>query len=352
MIKDNFILKINTKNLIKNYKYFQKKKKNLIVAPTIKANSYGLGDLKIFNLLYAHGCKHFFVATLEEGLELRKLKKNIVIYILNGIQNHNNSIFLKNKLTPIINTNIELKKIIKTKIKFGLHIDTGINRLGIDYRNIPNFIYDNKNINILISHLASADESNNNYNLIQRKRFISVINKFKNKNIINSLSNSNGSELSKMYLFDMIRPGIALYGGNNGSKSLRKNIRPVVELKGKILQIKKLKKEDFVGYNQTFKTNKETTIAIISTGYADGIPRKLSNKGIVYYKNEKFRIIGRISMDSITIDISKSKYNIKEGMYIDFINYTYGIESFAKQCHTISNEIITSIGQRVKRFYD
>ena len=352
MIKDNFILNIHTKNLINNYKYFIKKKKNLIVAPTIKANSYGLGDLKIFNLLYTYGCKHFFVATLEEGIKLRKLKKNVIIYVLNGIQNHNIQLFSKNKLIPIINTNNELKKIIKSNIKFGIHIDTGINRLGIDYRDIPNYIYSNNNINILISHLASADEINNNYNSIQKNRFIDTINKFKNKNIIYSLSNSNGSELSKSYLFDMIRPGIALYGGNNDTKSLKKNIKPVIKLKGKILQIKKLKNKEFVGYNQTFKTNKETKIAIISAGYADGIPRKLSNKGEVYYKNDKFKIIGRISMDSLTIDISKSKYNLKEGMYIDFINFTYGIESFAKQCHTISNEIITSIGQRVKRFYD
>ena len=87
-------------------------------------------------------------------------------------------------------------------------------------------------------------------------------------------------------------------------------------------------------------------------GYADGIPRKLSNKGLVYYKNNKFKIIGRISMDSFTIDISKSKHNLKVGNFIDLINFKYGIEIFAKQCNTISNEILTSLGNRVKKIYE
>ena len=122
-------------------------------------------------------------------------------------------------------------------------------------------------------------------------------------------------------------------------------------LSGKIIQIKHLNKNEFVGYNQTYKTTKKIKIAIIGIGYADGIPRLLSNKGVVYFKDEKYRIIGRVSMDSITIDISKSKHKLKIGSYVDIFNKNYGIENFANQCSTISNEIITSIGQRVKRVY-
>ena len=149
----------------------------------------------------------------------------------------------------------------------------------------------------------------------------------------------------------MIRPGIGLYGGYNKNKYLEKKIKPVINLKGKIIQIKWVNQNEFIGYNQTYKTNKRIKVAIVGIGYADGIPRILSNKGKVYYKNNQYNIIGRISMDTFTINISNSKHNLKVGNYIDLINKKYGIESFADQSKTISNEVITSIGNRVERIY-
>ncbi len=351
MIKDPFILTINTKNLLKNYNFFNKRKKNLIVAPTIKANSYGLGDVRVFKFLLKNKCKHFFVATLDEGIRINNKNKNIKIYVLNGIQNYDLKIFKKYNLIPIINTIYELNKIINSDIKFGLHIDTGINRLGVKYNEIPNKIYKNKNIKIILTHLSSADERKNKYNFLQKNIFLKEIKKFENKKIIYSICNSNGAILSKSFLLDMIRPGIGLYGGNNQNIKLAKKLKPVIFLKAKIIQIKTINLNEYVGYNQTFKTNKRTTIAIIGAGYADGIPRKLSNKGKVFFKKDKFNIIGRVSMDSFTIDISKTKYNLKVGQYIDIINKKHGVEEFALQCETISNEVITLIGGRVKRLY-
>ena len=351
MIKNNFVLTINTKNIIKNYNFYRNLKKDIIVAPTIKANAYGIGDNKIFNLLKSEKCKHFFVATLEEGISLKNKNKKICIFVLNGIQNYDLSLFNNNNLIPIINTKSELNRIIKSNLKFGIHVDTGINRLGLDYTEIPEFVYKNNRLNLVISHLSSADEKNNNYNNIQREKFKKIIKNFKNNKILFSISNSNGAILSNKYLFNMVRPGIALYGGNNNNKLLYTKIKPVISIKGKIIQIKILNKDEFVGYNQTYKTRKRTRIAIVGIGYADGIPRSLSNKGKVYYKKNIFKIIGRISMDSFTIDISKSKNKIIEGDYIDLINKDFGIENFAKDCQTISNEVITSIGSRAKRIY-
>ncbi len=350
MIKDCFILKVNTKNLIKNYNFFKNRKKNLIVAPTIKANAYGLGDKKIFNLLVKNNCKYFFVATLDEGIALKNKNKKIKIFVLNGIQNYNHKIFMKYNIVPIINSLDELKRVKNTKLKIGLHIDTGINRLGITYNNLPKIIYNN--IELILSHLSSADEKYNLYNDLQKNRFKYLSKLNKDKKIIYSLANSSGSTLSKSYLFDMIRPGIGLYGGHNNNKILKKNLKPVVKLSCKIIQIKSINKNQYIGYNQTYKTNKKIKIAIIGAGYADGIPRILSNKGVVYYKKNKFKIIGRVSMDSFTIDISNSKNNLKIGSMIDIINHQYGIEDFAVQCKTISNEVITSIGSRVKIIYE
>ncbi len=353
MIKDNCILKINTKNLLKNYYYFVKKNKKTVVAPAIKANAYGLGDKKVFSLLKKNKCNHFFVATLEEGIDINNINNNkkINIYVLNGIQNYNIKLFKKYNLIPIINTIAELKKIINKNLKFGIHIDTGINRLGINIDELPSSLIYVKDLCLIISHLASADEIKNNYNNLQLKRFINIEKRFRNNNILFSLANSNGSVLSKKYLFNMIRPGIALYGGSNKNKLLAKKLRPVVTLSGKVIQIKIINKNEYIGYNQTYKTSKKITVAIVGIGYADGMPRILSNIGEVYFKKDKYKIIGRISMDSFTIDISKTRYNIKVGTYIDLINSRYGIEDFAIKTNTISNEVLTSFGKRVKRIY-
>ncbi len=352
MNKNSSILKVNTKNLLKNYYFFRRKKNNLIVAVTIKANAYGLGFFEIFKIFKNIGCKHFFVATLEEGLKIKNKDKNTKIYILNGIQDNKLKIFKDNNLIPIINTHKELQTINRSDINFGLHIDTGLNRLGIDHNDIRKEIFDNSKIEIVISHLASADESNNKFNTIQKNRFQEIIKKFKSKKIIYSLSNSSGAVLSKSFLFNMIRPGIGIYGGNNNNKLLINNLKPVVQLSAKIIQIKTINKNEYIGYNQTYKTKKQIKIAIIGIGYADGIPRHLGNKGFVYYKNNKFKILGRISMDSITIDITKSNHNLKTGLFIDLINKENGIENFANQCNTISNEVLTNIGERVEKIYD
>ena len=167
--------------------------------------------------------------------------------------------------------------------------------------------------------------------------------------MIFSLANSFGSVLSKEYLFNMIRPGISLYGGHFNNLHLNKKIKPVVTLKAKILQIKLLEKNQFIGYNQTYKTKKKTWIAIIGIGYGDGLNRLLSNNGKLYFKGKKYNIIGRISMDSVIIDISKEKSIFKNATYVEIINKDHGIDELAKTCKTISHEILTSLTNRIER---
>ena len=353
MIKECGILNINTKNLIYNYNFFKKLKKNLIVAPTIKANAYGLGDKKVFNLLLNNNCKHFFVATLDEGLKLNNKNKFVNIFILNGLQDYNLNRFSNSNLIPVINSNEEYEKIKNSGVKFAIHVDTGINRLGIPIEKTIEMDFRNKNIQLIISHLSSADEYKNNYNLKQKRIFSKLRNRLNNNNnkLIFSLANSHGAILDKSYLYDMIRPGIGIYGGFENTK-LGKRIKNVINFKGKIIQIKNIQKNQYIGYNRTFKTKKKIKVAIIGLGYADGIPRSLSNNGYVYFKENKFKIIGRISMDTFTVDISKSSHDLNIGMYLDIINDEHKIDKFAKICKTIPNEVLTSIGKRVYRKYD
>ncbi len=350
MINESGILNIKIKNIIYNYNLFKKLKKNLIVAPTIKADAYGLGDKNIFQLLLKKGCKHFFVATLKEGLKLNNKKNTIKIYVLNGLQNYKLNTFTKANLIPVINSIEEYERIKNSNINFAIHIDTGINRLGIPNEDAHNIDFRNRNIKLIISHLSSSDEYKNNYNLKQRIIFDNLVKK-NHKKLLFSLANAHGAILHNSYLYDMIRPGIGLYGCYE-NKKLKQKIKNVINFKGKIIQIKKIKKNQYVGYNRTYKTKNSTIVAIVGLGYEDGIPRSLSNKGFVYFRKDKFKIIGRISMDSFTIDISKCSHDLKVGMYVDIINDEHRVDKFAKKCKTISYEVLTSIGKRVYRNYE
>lgn len=354
MIKHNAILEVNLKNLAYNYKKLSSIANKSICAATIKADAYGIGVIKAFETLYKNKCRHFFVATTEEALQIRDKKLSANVYVLNGLEGNKLSIFNNNNIIPIINDKDEYNFVNKNikkykKLKFGIHIDTGLNRLGINENEFLKLISPQNKIHIIISHLSSADEGKNNYNIFQNTKFIKAIN-LKINAKYKSLSNSMGIILGNTYHYDLVRPGVSLYGGHYNTK-MKKIIKPVISLKGKILQIKEINKNEFVGYNQTYKTKKKIKVAILGIGYADGISRLLSNKGHVYYKKKTFDIVGRISMDSITVDISKNNKSLKVGDYMDIINHSNGIDKIAIQSNTICHEILTSISKRVKRIY-
>ena len=352
MIDSSSILEINIKNFIHNYKTLQKVCNKSNVGATIKANAYGLGDIKLFKILYQTGCRNFFVSSLNEALKIRSKYKVGFLYVLNGVEKKYTKILLKKNIIPVINSSKDLGFFLKKEnihINIGVHIDTGINRLGIPIKHLEKFKNNNRKIFILLSHFASSDEKLNNYNVLQNKKFKESFKFFKNVKFF-SLANSMGTILNKNYHYDIVRPGISLYGGHYNTK-LKKLIKPVIKLKAKILQIKEIKKGEFIGYNQTFKTSKNITVAILGIGYADGLSRLLSNKGKVFFRGKKFNIIGRVSMDSITVDVSKHKKIIKTNDFMEIINHDYGIDKMAEDCNTISNEILTAISNRVKRTY-
>ena len=354
MIKHNAILEVSLKNLAYNYNKLSSIANQSVCAATIKADAYGIGVIKTFETLYKNKCRHFFVATTEEALEIRDKKLLANVYVLNGLESNQLSIFNNNNIIPIINDKDEYSFVSKNikkykKLKFGIHIDTGLNRLGLNANDLLKIYSDQNKIHILISHLSSADEGKNNYNILQNKKFKEAIN-LKINTKYNSLSNSMGIILGNNFHHDLVRPGISLYGGHFNTK-MKKIIKPVISLKGKILQIKTICKNEFVGYNQTYKTNKKIKVAVLGIGYADGISRVLSNKGHVYFKKKTFKILGRVSMDSITVDISKNDKSIKIGEYMEIINHLNGIDKIANQCNTICDEILTSISKRVKRVY-
>ena len=354
---------IDLNSIEKNYKLIKKKiGKECSIAAVLKANAYGLGIKEISIKLKELGCKFFFVATLKEGMELRKILKDIEIFVLNGpiffdvkIYNY----FLDYNLIPIFNSFKELKLWIrlesknKKKTKIGLHFDTGMNRFGIPNVEIDKVkkLFEKKTLNLfcIMSHLSSADEKNKKINLLQKNLFNKINSDY--KNVLLSIANSSAIFNLKGFNFSLVRSGGALFGINP-----TKNKNPmnnVISLHAKVLQIKNLKTETnkVVGYNSTYQVNGALKIAVLGIGYADGYPRNLSNIGYAFFKNSKLPIVGTISMDYITVDLSKLRKKIKVGDWVELIGKNISIQDVAFLSQTIEYEILNNLGNRLQKYY-
>ena len=177
MINPNAILEINSKNLIKNYETISKYSNKSLTGVVIKANAYGLGDIEIYKKLYKAGCRNFFLATLNEAINIRKVNLKSNIYVLNGLENNKISKFYKYNTIPILNSIEELELYLGSKYfdsnkKIGLQVDTGLNRLGIQIKELTKKDLKKINLFILVSHFSSSEEFSNKYNLLQNKKFL------------------------------------------------------------------------------------------------------------------------------------------------------------------------------------
>ena len=361
-IDQNTTLEIDLKSICHNFKKIKKKvSKNCIVAATVKANAYGLGVKQVSKSLIKHKCKDFFVATLMEGIELRSYNKSVHIYILNGLDSGKCSIYKKHKLTPVLNSIKQIKEyeIYQSKIKKSMdaiiHFDTGMSRLGLDEDETKKLI-DNKNnilkktnIKYIMSHLACGDDPKSKKNNKQLKIFKKISKSFKDNKI--TLANSAGILLGKNFHFDMVRPGISLYGGS-AQKNQKITYKHVIKLTSKLIQIRQIKKGSTVGYGATYKAKQKMIIGTISLGYADGLNRLFSNNMKCYYKNKQINLIGRVSMDLVTLDLSKFPLeDIQINNRIEIINDKNNINQICMNIGTIPYEILTSLGHRYSRKY-
>ena len=361
-IDQNTTLEIDLKSICHNFKTIKKKvAKNCIVAATVKANAYGLGVKEVTKSLIKHHCKDFFVATLMEGIELRSYNKSVNIYILNGLEIGKCSIYKKYKLTPVLNSIKQIREyeIYQSKIKKSMdaiiHFDTGMSRLGLDEDETNKLIKNRNNIlkktNIvyIMSHLACGDDPKSKKNNKQLSMFREISKSF--KNIKMTLANSAGVLLGKNYHFDMVRPGISIYGGN-AQKNKKNSFRHVIQLSARLIQLRKIKKGSTVGYGATYKAKQNMMIGTISLGYADGLNRLFSNNMKCYYKKKEINLIGRISMDLITLDLSKfRKKDIQINSRVEIINDQNNINKISANIGTIPYEILTSLGHRYSRKY-
>lgn len=349
---------IKTKNLEKNYsllidKYGQNKK----IIAIVKANAYGHGAKEISNFLKSKKISYLGVANLEEALELKKNRSNAKILIMGSITNEEivKATRLKIEFTIYDFSQIKfLDRLKNIKINFHLKIDTGMNRLGLSKNEIAQaakIFSKNKNFIMkgIYTHFAEADKKKSAFTKKQISTFKHCVEYFKKS--ISSIdfihaSNSSGIINYEDDFFNTIRPGLFIYGLSN-----EKNLKPVMSLMTKVIKIRKLNKGDSVSYGRTFIAKRKMKIAVIPLGYADGLPRSLSNKGYLFCKGNKCKIIGRVCMDLTMIDVTNVK-NIRIGSNITiFDDKNQTATDIAKMIQTIPYDIVCGISKRVARLH-
>lgn len=357
----NALLTINLKKLAENYKYFHSLvHQECAVAGVIKANAYGLGAKQVAQTLKSLNCPQFFVATLDEAMAIRREDKDTPIAVLGGLMMGQEQEYLTQNIMPVLNSPLDTQnwgnfcKKQERKISAIIHFDTGMNRLGLSMDEARTLIGDESKLNpidvrLIMSHFASADNKDDPLTAKQAKNFNFIAQYF--PNIKKSLSNSSGLFRDKSYHFDMIRPGYALYGGNPTAET-QNPMQNIVSLNARILQIRDCKKGESIGYSATHIFDKNTRTATIALGYADGFLRSNSSQSIVYYNNQPCPVLGRVSMDLVTINISHIKgQQPAQGEAIEILGPNQTIDDLAKTASTIGYEILTALGNRYKRNY-
>lgn len=330
-------------------------------AAVVKADAYGLGADMVSQTLFDAGCRHFFVAHIDEALALRlRLPAQARIFVLNGLQPGNEASCAAMAITPVLNSLEQIAqwaahaKTLGRKLAAAVQIDTGMCRLGLSPEEQETLtsqpqLLDGIDIAFIMSHLACADEPGHACNTAQLSAMRQATIAFPDVPVC--FSNSGGIFLGREYHNHLLRPGIALYGG---APSLdRPNpMKPVVRLDLAVIQTRTVPAGSLVGYGGCFEASGSTRLATIAAGYADGLPRSLSNRGAAWYDGVRLPIAGRVSMDSIILDISAlPEGTLIQGSFVQMIGPEQTLEDIADDAGTIAYEILTGLGRRYRRTY-
>lgn len=331
------------------------------VAAVVKADAYGLGVDHIAPVLYANGCRQFFVAQFDEALRLRPLiSQDAQIFVLNGLQPGNEESCTQSGVVPVLNSLEQLQRWSATARRLGrilpavLQFDTGMSRLGVPAEESSAVaaelsLQNRVEILFIMSHLASADELENEQNHTQLAEMKRISDEFASANIC--FSNSGGIFLGSPFHGVLARPGIALYGGAPTFESANPMER-VVSLEVAVVQTRTVPAGTRIGYAGAHVTDQQVRLATIAAGYADGLPRSLSGRGAVFYNGTRLPIVGRVSMDSIIVDVSALPDDtLSLGSLVEVLGPHQTLEDIARDAGTISYEILTSLGDRYHRQY-
>lgn len=322
-------------------------------AASVKAGGYGLGIAFVGPTLWDAGCRTFFVAYLQEAVALRALLPEAVIYVFHGLDPDDVDEFRRLRLRPVLNSPEELAFTRGAQLEPAIHVDTGMQRLGFGVEHLPliQAFLAEEPVPLLMSHLASADQAKSAMNTIQLQRFQELETAFRDRVPAFSLANTAGVMLGSAFHFDLTRPGIGLYGGSPDPNEAA-GFEPVAIWHASVLQIRTLAPGTPVGYGGSYTTDSEQTVVTLSTGYADGYLRALSNRAVVSVNGFDLPVIGRVSMDLITVDATAlvaDGQRIRRGDWVELMGGAVTVDRLAKESGTIGYEILTRLGSRLER---
>lgn len=314
-------------------------------AAVVKADSYGLGAAQVARTLARAGVRKFFVAAAEEGAALRQaLGEGPEILVFSGHMAGDTEMIAALGLTPMLNSLAQVTRHFETLpgAPFGIQLDTGMNRLGMEAAEWAAVagIVTGSAPRLIMSHLACADEPDHPMNARQLAEFRGMTDGL---SVPRSLSATGGILLGRDYHFDITRPGIGLYGGLPFEAA-----RPVVRLSLPVVQVREVTAGETVGYSNTWQAETDARIATVAAGYADGLLRSLSGRATLWAGGTPCPVVGRVSMDLITVDVSHLP---QEPHSLDILCPEQGVDDLADVAGTIGYEILTSLGNRYQRDY-
>ena len=314
------------------------------VAGVVKADAYGLGMDRVAPALRRAGCSLFFVAGLEEGASLRALLPDVEIAVLSAPVEGFQAAYRDYRLLPVLNHAGDLAAWPGEDAV--LHIDTGMTRLGLDPADAA--ALERRRFRLVMSHLACADEPDHPLNEAQRRLFAELAARF---DAPASLANSSGIFLGPGYRFDLARPGMALYG-LNPTPGEANPMQPVIRLEARVLQVREAGRPLTVGYGATAEVRAGRRLATVAAGYADGYLRAASPGAGAMLHGRKVPLIGRVSMDSIVLDVTGlPPGSVNPGDWAVLIGEGVDADALAEAAGTIGYEILTSLGARYARSY-
>jgi alanine racemase len=358
------ILTIDLDALTANYRRLRDLASPAECAAVVKADAYGLGMAEAAPALVRAGCKTFFVATLGEAKALRALLPHVTIYVFAGLMPGTAELYRAHDLRPVLNSAEEIREWASyaasqdEKLPCAVHLDSGMNRLGLSAAEVDQVadarLWQAMTLSLVMSHLACADEAQHSKSEAQRMIFDRL--RARLPAALASLANSAGILLGRAYAYDLVRPGIALYGGKP-SRQGENPFHPVVHLKGRILQVRNVAPGETIGYGATRTLHETARVAVVSVGYADGFFRSLSTgdgeTGLMVYLGARAApILGRVSMDLITIDVTGVPEEIScRGGWVELIGPNVSAQDMAHHAGTIDYEVLTNLGRRAARRY-
>ena len=328
------------------------------VAGVVKADAYGLGATHVAPALLAAGCRHFFVALLDEALAIRDRLPGAMVVVLGGPLPGSEPEYVAHDITPVLNALSELDAWAATAHRIGrplpalLHIDTGMSRLGLDPRELSTLQADHArlagiDLRYIMTHLVASEEPGDPLNHHQAERFAAACAGLPPAS--RSFANSSGIFLGTAWGSDLARPGAALYGLN--PKPGRPNpMQQTVRLTARVLAVRAVETGDSVGYNATWHAARPSRIATVGVGYADGWHRSLSNRGSAVFDGTPIPLVGRVSMDLTTFDVTDHPA-VQPGSMLELLGPSQTPDDLASIAGTNGYEVLTSLSRRYHRTY-